>query len=101
MLPIAFQKCSDGVNGSYWFTAITVDKDVNISLLQKELGERGIPTRRAFMPLSEFPCYADYKSGEYPNAYSVYENGLCLPSSTLNSEEGVRYVCRVFRDISG
>jgi len=101
VLPLTFQMCSDGTNGSYWFTAVAVDEDINIPLLQKELGKRGISTRRVFMPLSEFPCYVDYKSGEYSNAYTVYENGLCLPSSTLNSEENVRYMCRIFSDIIG
>ena len=50
------------------------------------------------MPLTEFPPYKRYKKGSYENSYHIYEKGLCLPSSTLNSEDDIHYVCKVLKE---
>ena len=33
------------------------------------------------------------------HSYKIYERGLCLPSSCLNSEEDVYFVCKKLREI--
>ena len=58
--------------------------------LTLELKKKGIATRRIFIPLVEFPPYFEKDKGRYPYAYRIYERGLTLPGSTLNSERDIK-----------
>ncbi len=62
-----------------------------------KLKEKGIPTRRIFMPASEMP-YLKKFSKPCPNAYEIYNQGICLPSSTLNEEEEMRKAALVIKE---
>lgn len=95
---IHFQEEYKNAESSWWFTCIIFKKSLNMLSLQKKLKKIGIPTRRIFMPLVEFPPYQRYKQAEFKNSYYIYERGLCLPSSALNSEDDVHYVCRAIKD---
>jgi perosamine synthetase len=87
---IKFQEESDNAFGSWWLTCIKIDKNnIDIDNLKLKLEEKGIPTRRIFMPASEMP-YLKKFSKPSPNAYEIYNQGICLPSSTLNEEEDIR-----------
>ena len=64
----------------HWFTSVeTDDRDE----LAAWLTERGIETRRFFLPLHRQPCYADLAAAGIacPVADEVYARGLSLPSS--------------------
>lgn len=71
---------------------------VIIAMLQKELKDKNIPTRRIFMPLTEFPSYKRKKAA-YKNSYEIYQRGLCLPSSMLNSEEKTYKACKMLKSL--
>jgi len=86
-----------GANGSWWMTCITFENGIDIATLKEELKEKGIPARRLFMPLTKCLPYKIYKCADYKNASHIYEYGLCLPSSTLNSEEDIDYVCNLMK----
>lgn len=103
-----YQQCFDGVESiqiqhttaqsihSRWLTCIRVSgKD--IAALQKALSGQGVPTRRLFMPLSEHPPYRE-NPDHFPMAYAVFKEGLCLPSSTLNSMESTEIAARLIRE---
>lgn len=94
---IRFQEGYDGSESSYWMSCIMVTGGAKISVLQEKLRKKGIVTRRVFMPLIELPPYKRYNKYAYPNSYGIYEKGLCLPSSTLNTEEGIYHVCRILK----
>lgn len=96
---ITFQKEYEGSSSSLWFNCILIDKKINIGLLQKRLKDKGLPTRRVFMPVSEFPPYKNTSKGSFKNARYIYEHALCLPSSTLNSYEGIGYACNAIKEI--
>lgn len=97
---IRFQEEYKGADSSRWLSCIIFDKDnINIGSLQKRLKDKGISTRRIFMPVVEFPPYKEYKRKEFKNSYYIYEHGLCLPSSTVNSEGDIRYVCKVLKGL--
>jgi perosamine synthetase len=96
---IRFQKEYKESENSWWLTCISFKKKIDIDALQKELRSKGIPTRRIFMPITEFPPYKKYKKQDYKNSYNIYERGLCLPASTLNFEDDIYYVCEVLRGV--
>jgi len=54
-----------------------------------KLKEKGILSRRIFMPACEMPYLKKY-SKFCPNAYEIYNQGICLPSLTLNNEEDIK-----------
>lgn len=94
-----FQEESDNAYGSWWLTCIRIDKKfIDIDNLKLKLIEKGIPVRRIFMPASEMPYLKKY-SKPCPNAYEVYNQGICLPSSTLNEEEDIRKVALVIKEV--
>jgi len=96
---ICFQEEYPGAESSYWLTGIVFEKDIDIVLLQMKLKAKGVPTRRIFEPVVEFIPYRKYKQKQYENSYQIYEKGLCLPASTLNSEDDIRYVCKCLKEI--
>jgi len=87
---IRFQEESDNAFGSWWLTCIKIDKNnIDIDNFKLKLKEKGIPTRRIFMPANKMP-YLKKFSKSYSNAEDIYEQGICLPSSTLNKEEDIK-----------
>lgn len=84
-----------------WFTAFRFKDelgDIDIPLLQEQLRELGIPTRRVFRPLHTLTPYADVPViGDMSNAEKIYARGLCLPSSNRNSIQGIENVCEKLR----
>jgi len=95
---IEFQKSPDCTDGSWWLTSNKINKQINIDNLRLKLKEKGIPTRRIFMPASEMPYLKKY-SKDCPNAYEIYNQGICLPSSTLNEEEDIRKAALVISEL--
>jgi perosamine synthetase len=94
---LKFQESDSESEAIRWLNSLLIDTErtgKTIPDIQRILSGRGIPTRRIFMPITEFPPYKDSKRSRYVNAFRIYENGLCLPSSTLNTEEGIEYVAR-------
>ncbi|WP_233187740.1 LegC family aminotransferase [Petrotoga sp. 9T1HF07.CasAA.8.2] len=96
---ITFQKSYEGAVSSYWLPSIKVESHKTIPEIQKELKEKGIPTRRIFVPIVEFPPYKEYKKEEYKNAYEIYEKGLNLPGSTMNDFEQIEYIVKVLNNV--
>jgi perosamine synthetase len=99
MASVSFQEEYQNALSSFWLTCIRFHDDMDVSALQAKLKSSGIPTRRIFMPVTEFPPYRDYRRSELKNTHSIYERSLCLPSSTLNTEAGIASVCESIRDI--
>lgn len=98
---IHFQKEHKGAETSFWLSCAVFSEKIDIIKLQKTLKKDGIPTRRVFMPIIEFPPYKRYKQGSYKNSYQIYEKGLCLPSSTLNTDDDIYYVCNAIKSLLG
>ena len=49
------------------------------------------------MPASEMP-YLKKFSIPCPNAYEIYNQGICLPSSTLNKEGDIRKAALIVKE---
>lgn len=89
---IKFQQTLPQCESSYWLPSAVVESKHTIPEIQQLLKEKGIPTRRIFMPIVEFPPFMKYKQESYKNAYYIYENGINLPGSTVNSFEQTEYI---------
>jgi len=96
---VRFQESAPGSRPSWWLTCLRLDDRLSVPDVQGQLAARGIPTRRVFCPIPDFPPYRPFASGEYPVAHGVFRQGLCLPSSTLNDPEDVRRACRTIREV--
>ena len=96
---IRFQEEYKGSECSFWFSCILVEENINLPGLQKELKERKIPTRRIFMPATEMPPFQHCSQDKVKNSHRIYNRGLCLPSSILNSAEDIYYVCKTIKKL--
>lgn len=96
---LRFQEPYEGAESSWWLTCVTFERPVDIPALQETLRERGVPTRRLFMPATAFPPYLEYDQGDLDMTCRIYERSLCLPGSTLNSEDDIRFVCAALREV--
>jgi len=95
-----FQKTHVNSQSSYWLICIMFeDKRVNVAKLQEGLKKESIPSRRVFMPLTEFAPYRNYRQSDLKNSYYIFYNSLCLPSSTINSLTSISKVCKVIKGI--
>lgn len=98
---IIFQQELKDSKSSYWLNSVLLDELIDVEIFQRSLREKGIPTRRIFMPIVEFPMYKQFKTDEYKNAYEIYKMGLNLPSSTLNGYESIKAVCKTIKELLG
>ncbi len=95
---VSFQAEYDGAENSYWFSSIMTASAAERHELQRKLKEKGVPTRRIFTPVNQFPPYKDSRFIDHGNSEYIYERGICLPCSTLNEPEDIRYVCKVLKE---
>ncbi|MCK5346413.1 MAG: DegT/DnrJ/EryC1/StrS family aminotransferase, partial [Candidatus Heimdallarchaeota archaeon] len=96
---IQFQGVFPNADPCYWLTAIMCDESIQVSEVQKILAEKKIQTRRVFMPITSFVPYACFHREPYHNAQYIYEHGICLPSSMVNNDDDIQYVCNVLEEI--
>lgn len=96
---VRFQESYNMGESSWWLNCVYIDGDVDLKAIQKELKAREVPTRFVFMPVTEFPFYPGYDKNELASSYDIYKHSLCLPSSTLNTEEGIRYAAGVVKKV--
>ena len=96
---IRFQEEYAEAQSSCWLSCIIFEKEIDITALQKKMKSKGIPTRRIFIPVLEFPPYKMYKNLDCNNSYQIYERGLCLPNSTRNSKDDIFFVCKTIKDL--
>jgi perosamine synthetase len=96
---INFPKQYSRADSSHWLNCIYFNDMPNIEKLKTELLIKGIPAKRLFKPLTEYCPYQKYAYSGCENSYHIYNNGLCLPSSTLNSEDVIYYVCKILKSL--
>jgi len=79
---------------SYWLYTIRLKQKELVSELHTYLISSGIEVRRVFHPLNVQPAFADSGQSQenFPVSKLIYEEGLCLPSSTSISIEDQDYV---------
>jgi perosamine synthetase len=98
---IRFQEELPGAKSSWWLPSFVWEREGgDIDVLRGLLAERGIPSRRIFGPMADFPYFVPYREGrEFPVAERIYRRGLSLPASTLNGEREIRLVVSALREL--
>ena len=69
--------------------------------IQTDLRAKGIPTRRLFPPIVEFPPYRRYATEDYREARDLFDKGLNLPSATTNGAREIDRVIATIIDVIG
>lgn len=98
---VRFQKELPQGNSSWWLPSLTVERNnFEIRRLQVELKSWGIPTRRLFGPMVDYPYLGSFvKHDDFAAARRLFETGINLPASTLNSEEETALAARTIREV--
>lgn len=96
---IRFQKEYEQSESSWWFTCILTEDPKARKDLQKRLNEKGIPTRRVFTPVNDFPPYRSARFIDSGNSQYIHDRGICMPSSTLNEVSDIKNVCSALKDL--
>jgi perosamine synthetase len=95
---VRFQESYEGAESSFWFTCITIVKKIDFNSLMDLLKKKNVPVRRVFMPITGFPPYIAGDEISLKNSDEIYEKGLCLPCSTLNSADDIYYACKAIKE---
>lgn len=99
---IKIQMEEQGTVTSAWLTSVIIDTSqtgLTIPAIQEKLKIKGVPTRRIFPPIIDFPPYRKYKTKEFPNSQKLYESGLNLPGSTVNSEADILFAANTLLEV--
>ena len=96
---ISLQENYRHAQSSHWFTCVALKDNYDVAVVIEKLKQKGIPTRRVFMPIVEFNPYKAFKKDPLINSYKIYQGGLCLPSSTLNTADDIRHVCEIVKEV--
>ena len=91
---------------AFWMITVVLDPELGIekNYLQTELSKRNIDSRPFFHPLSSIPAYHDSPPAHAARernrvSYRICPHGLNLPSGLNMTEEKIRLVCDIFREI--
>ena len=89
---IQIQEALPEARPAWWLSSIRIDVrklGISITEFQALLRDRGVPSRRVFKPVGEFPPYRGFCREPFDRARELFERGLNLPSSTLNTEAAI------------
>lgn len=82
---------NDSFFSNHWLTTILVDPTIapiNIEMIQKELENENIESRRLWKPMHLQPIFSKYPAYLDGTSDALFQDGLCLPSgSSLASDE--------------
>ncbi len=99
-LSLVWQQEYPGAASCFWLNALLFKTAAQRRRAQHVLCEEGIPSRRLFAPIRESRPYATAAYQDFTQAYALYERGLCLPSSVVNTHKDILKVCSVLQKVA-
>jgi perosamine synthetase len=94
------------VKNTYWMVTVILDDSIGLDKFKvmELLSERGIDSRPFFHPLSSLPAYegtlqAARAKKRNEVSYRIAPRGVNLPSGMNMTQDKVKYVCDVIKDI--
>lgn len=101
MMPI----CKYG-EPNYWLSCMTIKEDSKVKPIDVILAleEENIESRPIWKPMHMQPVYKEYKFFNHNNegkavSEVIFENGLCLPSDTKNTEEDMKRIVTTIKKV--
>jgi perosamine synthetase len=95
-----------GTKNTYWMVTVILDPSFGIrkERLMVLLSERHIDPRPFFYPLSSLPAYKHLPQAQQARqrnhvSYRISPYAINLPSGLNMTEEKVRYVCDILKDV--
>lgn len=85
----------NGYKNVYWMYGVLISKDLGLDVasIAQKLHERGIDTRRFFLPMHRQPVLNRMGfDGKCPIAEDIYDRGILLPSGGGLTEENLKTV---------
>ncbi len=80
-----------------WLTTILLPKPFDPEQVRQELENENIEARRLWKPMHQQPLFAQNKFYGNGTSDKLFERGLCLPSSSLLTEEDLDKVVKTLR----
>ena len=73
------------------------------NLFIEKMAERGVATNVHYKPMPMMTAYKalGWDIKDFPNTYDYYKNLVTLPLHTRLSDEDVKYICEVLREVAG
>jgi len=92
---ITLQKCKDGDEPVWWINAALLPNGLSGEEVGMQLMKDypDIEIRPGFFPLNQMEIFKSDWAKQCPNAESLYQGLVCLPSSNLLSKEDIDRVC--------
>lgn len=89
---------------NYWLSCMTISKNSKVKPLDiiLALENENIEARNIWNPMHKQPYYKQYKFfkiSEKAISEDIFERGICLPSDTKNSEDDMKRVVSVIRNL--
>ncbi|WP_195972262.1 DegT/DnrJ/EryC1/StrS family aminotransferase [Clostridium thermobutyricum] len=101
---IQMQPICDDRKSNYWLSCITLNEKSKVKPLDIiiALEKENIEARNIWKPMHMQPYYKDFKFfklGEKSVSEEIFENGLCLPSDSKNTEEDMNRIIKIIREM--
>ncbi|MGV3026900.1 DegT/DnrJ/EryC1/StrS family aminotransferase, partial [Clostridium thermobutyricum] len=101
---IQMQPICDDRKSNYWLSCMTLNEKSKVKPLDIiiALEKENIEARNIWKPMHMQPYYKDFKFfklGEKSVSEEIFENGLCLPSDSKNTEEDMERVVKIIREL--
>ncbi|EGT3601051.1 DegT/DnrJ/EryC1/StrS family aminotransferase [Clostridium perfringens] len=101
MMPI----CKYG-EPNYWLSCMIINEDLKVRPIDVILAleEENIESRPIWKPMHIQPVYKNYKFFNHNNegkavSEIIFDNGLCLPSDTKNTEEDMKRIINIIKNV--
>ena len=94
---INFMPELEGSRGNRWLTTLTF-KQTDYNVVMQALNDINVESRPLWKPMHMQPLFKDAKSYLDGTSERLFNNGLCLASSTTMSKDDVAYICKVIKE---
>jgi UDP-N-acetylbacillosamine transaminase len=93
---INFMPEIENTRGNRWLTTLTFD-NTNYKKIMKKLDEINVESRPLWKPMHLQPLFMDARKLVDGTSEELFNNGICLASSTTMSKKDVENICNVIK----
>ena len=94
---ITFMPELEGSRGNRWLTALTFEK-TDYNKVMNALNEINVESRPLWKPMHMQPLFKNAKTYLDGTSERLFNQGLCVASSTTMTKDDVAYICKVIKE---